>query len=510
MRHLTIAERLLAAAALPLAGLLLAPTAAAMLIPFFGAEHAALAQVVVDLAVVILALAAAIAIARPITRALAQATETVDAIAYAELSSAPPMTPERGELANLLAASGRLADVLGERHRRDLVHTDLDRTWQALRRSHLSNLAPQVEAATEAGIQPIAAGATMLQAKADGMLSALETVHMAIEEAARAAEGSQAMDRAAGELSHQVIQAIGEISEQVQRGSALGRDAVARAKASRGTIDALTKAAGQIDDIVSVISGIAAQTNLLALNATIEAARAGEAGRGFSVVASEVKTLALQTGQSTQQIGAKVAEIQSTTREVVAALSSVAEAIDHLSGVTQSVSAAIDQQRAATEDFARSAHETTSLVSDVAGRMAGIAEMVHGSWQTAQEVSAVAADMQATSRLLCGEIPDIVRTAVKADLREFPRYDVKLSARLQWAERTVEIAVHDVSEGGTRIGAIAELAVGDKITLTFPGMRAIAGEIVRVAGDSFGVCFTPSRMRLEELRDLVTMPQQAA
>jgi methyl-accepting chemotaxis protein len=82
---------------------------------------------------------------------------------------------------------------------------------------------------------------------------------------------------------------------------------------------------------------------LLALNATIEAACAGEAGRGFSVVASEVKTLARQAGKSTEQIGAKVAEIQSTTREVVASLASVAEAIDQLSDVTGSVSAAIEQ-----------------------------------------------------------------------------------------------------------------------------------------------------------------------
>ena len=240
------------------------------------------------------------------------------------------------------------------------------------------------------------------------------------------------MNEAAGQLSDQVIRAVAEISEQMRRGSGLGREAVARANASRATIDALAKAADQIGDIVTVINQIAAQTNLLALNATIEAARAGEAGRGFSVVASEVKTLATQTGKSTEQIGAKVAEIQSTTREVVASLASVAEAIDQLSDVTESVSAAIEQQRAATENFAVSAHESSAAVSDVAGRMAGIADMVQHSRTTAQEVSAVAAAMQSTSQILCREIPDIVRKAVKADLREFPRYDVNLTARLEY------------------------------------------------------------------------------
>jgi methyl-accepting chemotaxis protein len=306
------------------------------------------------------------------------------------------------------------------------------------------------------------------------------------------------------------MQAIAEISEQVRCASGLGREAVARANASRATIDALAKAADQIGDIVGVINDIAAQTNLLALNATIESARAGEAGRGFSIVASEVKSLATQTAKSTERIAAKVAEIQSTTSEVVASLASVAEAIDQLSGVSQSVSAAIEQQLAATKSFSESARETDAAVSDVAGRMAGIAEMVARSRATAEEVSVVVGAMQAKSQALCLEIPDIVRKAVKADLREFPRYEVSLIARLDKGDKTLDVPVHDISEGGARIGIAENLKVNDAIALTFAGTKAIAGKIVRDAGDSFGVWFTPSRLRPEELRDLVTMPQQAA
>ena len=370
-------------------------------------------------------------IARGIVRPLAQVADTIDAIAYAELDSSTPLPPSRDEIARLVTATDRLADVIGERQRRELVHNDLDRTWQAARRSNLSNLTRQVESATEVGIQPIVDGAATLHLKAEDMLAALEIVRAAFDETVRAAEGSHAMNQAAGQLSGQVIKAITEISEQVRRGSGLGREAVARANASRATIDALAKAANQIGDIVTVINDIASQTNLLALNATIEAARAGEAGRGFSVVASEVKTLATQTGKSTGRIGAKVAEIQATTREVVAALSNVAETIDQLSDVTVSVSEAIEQQRDATENFAASARETSAATSDIVGRMAGIADMVHRSRASAQDVSAVAETMQSTSQILRREIPDIVRKAVNADLREFPRYDVKLTARLE-------------------------------------------------------------------------------
>ena len=377
-----------------------------------------------------------LALARSVARQVRQATETIHSIAAAELPSARPEAPSRDELAALSAAASRLADVLNERQRRDLVHHDLDRTWQALRRGNLSNLAPQVEAATEIGVKPISDGAAALQSKAAGMLAALEAVQLAFEETARAADGSRAMDTAAGQLSDQMIRAIAEISRQVRRGSLLGQEAVARASASRGTIDALAKAADQIDDIVTVISAIAAQTNLLALNATIEAARAGEAGKGFAVVASEVKSLATQTGRSTGQIGAKVAEIQSATREVVASLASVADAIDQLSGVTAvglgGGRTAARRHRGFRAKLARNHQPGVRRRRP----LTDIADMVQSSRASAQEVTAVAADMQATSRLLCGEIPDIVRKAVKADLREFPRYDVALTARLDYQGRS--------------------------------------------------------------------------
>ena len=409
-----------------------------------------------------------------------------------------------------MIATDLLAEVIGERQRRELVQNDLDRTWQAARRSNLSNLTRQIKFATEVGIQPIIDGASALHLKAEDMSAALETVRAAFDETVRAAEGSHAMNLAAGQLSGQVIEAIAEISEKVRLGSGLGREAVARANASRATIDALAKAADQIGDIVTVINNIAAQTNLLALNATIEAARAGEAGRGFSVVASEVKTLATQTGKSTGQIGAKVAEIQATTREVVAALSNVAETIDQLSDVTGSVSEVIEQQRYAAESFAASARETSAATSDVVGRMAGIGDMVHRSRTSVQDVSAVAEMMQATSQFLCREIPDIVRRAVNADLREFPRYDVKLSARLDRGEQAIEVTVLDVSEGGVRIDAATKVAVGDQVALSFPGMKSLTAEVVREAGDGFGLYFTPARLRLEELRDLVASQERAA
>ena len=510
MRQLTIAERLTAAVLLPLAAALLGPIVVAIMMPSLDRANAAYAEIFIGCVAVGIAGALVLVIARGLVRPLAQVADTLDALAYAELDSSTPLESSRGEIARLVAATDRLAEVVGERQRRELVHNDLDRTWRAARRNNLSNLTRQVEQATEAGIQPITDGAGTLHLKAEDMLQALETVRAAFDETVRAAEGSHAMNLAAGQMSDRVMRAVTDIAEQVRRGSGLGREAVARANASRATIDALSRAADQIGDIVTVINDIASQTNLLALNATIEAARAGEAGRGFSVVASEVKTLATQTGKSTGQIGAKVAEIQATTREVVAALASVAEAIDQFSDVTASVSTTIEQQRDATESFATSARETSAATSDVVGRIAGIADMVRRSRAAAQDVSVVAETMQTTSRLLCREIPNIVHKAVEADLREFPRYDVRLTAQLNRAEQADAVTVLDVSEGGARLAAVDGLAVGDDVALTFPGMTAIPAKVVRETGDGFGLCFAPARLRLEELRDLVTSQDRAA
>ena len=92
----------------------------------------------------------------------------------------------------------------------------------------------------------------------------------------------------------------------------------------------LSNTAEQIGAIVGIISTIAAQTNLLALNATIEAARAGDMGKGFGIVASEVKALAKQTSDATEKISHQVTAIQDLTRKSVGEISSIAKVIEQL------------------------------------------------------------------------------------------------------------------------------------------------------------------------------------
>ena len=505
MQRLTIAERLVVAALLPVLILIVAHgLGAGEPWPPLG-EYAAAGPLVFYLGMVVLAAGVACAVARSVARPIADAGDTIDALACAELDAAiDHPAGRRTEIDRLLAGIDRLADLLREQHRRDLVLIDVDRKRDANRRSALMHMGTQLEQATETGTQAIVDASFTLREKADDMRSALETVRAASDATAQAAEGSRNMNAEASKFFEQIVDAIGAIVDQVERGSAASREAVVRTDGSREIIDALASAAGDIGEIVSVINAVAEQTNLLALNATIEAARAGDAGKGFAVVASEVKSLATETGRSTERIGGRIAEIQSRTRQVVASLAGVAAAIEQVSCVTASISAAMEQQRTAIVGFSSNARMTNTAVSDVAGRMAHIRELVAKSAVCAGEIATVATDVQRTSEALRVDIPEIARVATRAEMREFPRYDVERTAEIELNGRRVRVRVFDISESGTRIEKRPEFAVGAPVVVTFAGFHPVGGKIVRTHEQTVGICFEPQRLKIEEVRRLIT------
>ncbi len=231
--------------------------------------------------------------------------------------------------------------------------------------------------------------------------TAMNEMHATANEVARSA--SQAADAArhadeeaalGRDVSLQTIDAIESLASGVESATAV--------------IEALAKDSEDIGSVLDVIRSIADQTNLLALNAAIEAARAGEAGRGFAVVADEVRTLASRTQHSTQEINDMVARLQSGAAQAVAAmetgrvqaragveqtlkttacLESIVSAIHTINDMNVQIASAAEEQSAVSEEITRSVVAINDLTT----------ETTDGAMQTTQashEVARLASALQ--------------------------------------------------------------------------------------------------------------------
>jgi len=185
-------------------------------------------------------------------------------------------------------------------------------------------------------------------------------------------QASSNVERAAS-AANELSSSIAEIGRRLGQTADVVRFATDEAQATNQDIDALAQAAQKIGDVVNLIRDIAGQTNLLALNATIEAARAGEAGRGFSVVASEVKSLAVQTAKATEDISSQVLDMQNSTGKAVEAIGRIANRMRDIDNHTSAVAESVQQQNVATGEIlqnvasaADSAKLTVSVLSEVA------------------------------------------------------------------------------------------------------------------------------------------------
>jgi methyl-accepting chemotaxis protein len=134
------------------------------------------------------------------------------------------------------------------------------------------------------------------------------------------------------------------INNQVIQVSNITQSAIQVASHTNSMVAELSHATDKIGKVIHLISDIAEQTNLLALNATIEAARAGEAGRGFSIVAAEVKNLASQTTKATDDISHQITSIQNATKDTVLAIDEITKTIKDLDSVSLTITTSISQQ----------------------------------------------------------------------------------------------------------------------------------------------------------------------
>jgi methyl-accepting chemotaxis protein len=165
---------------------------------------------------------------------------------------------------------------------------------------------------------------------------------------------------------------INDISRQVTHAANIASRAVDMARQTDDTVQGLSKTASRIGEVVGLINDIASQTNLLALNATIEAARAGQAGRGFEVVASEVKSLAGQTAKATEEISEQITAVQRVAMEAIEAIKGIGGIIGEVNEVASAIAAAVEQQGAATLEITRSTQQAAQGTKAVSDNIEGV------------------------------------------------------------------------------------------------------------------------------------------
>ena len=158
---------------------------------------------------------------------------------------------------------------------------------------------------------------------------------------------------------------VNEISMNAGKAREITGQAVESAGVASHRVNDLGEAAREINKVTETITAISSQTNLLALNATIEAARAGEAGRGFTVVANEIKELAQQTARATEDIRTKIQGIQNATGTTVREIQQISNVINDVNSIVTTIAAAVEEQSVTTREITQNLAQASSGIQEI-------------------------------------------------------------------------------------------------------------------------------------------------
>nr|WP_255643576.1 HAMP domain-containing methyl-accepting chemotaxis protein [Actinoplanes polyasparticus] len=292
----------------------------------------------------LLGLGLGVYVARIIVKSLTRVKDVCDSLASGDLTRTSGLTSrdEPGQM-------GQALDTAMVNLRRTVTTIDGSASSLAAASEQMSSVSTQIAASAEE---------TSAQA---------QTVSAAAEEIARSVDTV-----AAG--SEEMGASIREISQNASEAARVAAEAVDITAATAATMNKLGESSAEIGNVIKVITAIAEQTNLLALNATIEAARAGEAGKGFAVVASEVKDLAQETARATEDISRRVQAIQGDTSGAVNAIDEITRVIARISDFQTTIASAVEEQTATTNEMNRSVGEAASGTGEIAQNITGVAE----------------------------------------------------------------------------------------------------------------------------------------
>lgn len=265
-------------------------------------------------------------------------------------------------------------------------------------------LADSFERSVAEIVKSVSSSAAELRTMAQSMSATAEEANHQATTVAGVSEQTSANVRTVATAAEELSSSTGEISRQVAHSSRVLQTAVEEAKRTSTQIKGLVEAAHQIGRVVDLINGIASQTNLLALNATIEAARAGEAGKGFTVVASEVKTLANQTAKATEEISARISDIQKATGDTVSAIDNIRDTIAEINQIATTIATAIEEQGTTTQEIARNVQQAAQGTQEVSNNITGVTRAASETGAAASQVLGAASALSKQSEALRTEV----------------------------------------------------------------------------------------------------------
>ncbi len=321
-------------------------------------------------------------------------TATMLGLAGGNTAIAVPGVGRKDEIGDMAGAVQVFKDNMIETERLRAEQAAMEERAAIERKAAMHKLADEFQAAVGEIVETVSSASTELEAAAGTLTKTAEVTQQLSGAVAAASEQASANVQSVASATEEMSGSVNEIARQVQESSRIAAEAVKQAERTDGQINELSGAASRIGDVVKLITAIAEQTNLLALNATIEAARAGEAGKGFAVVASEVKQLAAQTARATDEIGTQIAGMQTATQQSVAAIKEIGGTIGRISEIASTIAAAVEEQGAATAEISRNVQQAAQGTTQVAGN---ITEVNRGASETGSASAQVLASAQSLS-----------------------------------------------------------------------------------------------------------------
>jgi methyl-accepting chemotaxis protein len=260
--------------------------------------------------------------------------------------------------------------------------------------------------------------------------------------------------------------------------------AAGQAQQATMILTTLESAATEISQIVGTIDDVARQTNLLALNATIEAARAGEAGRGFGVVAQEVKNLSVETKQAVDDIRGRVSRLEDTTRHALDAMNGILDAVRKVDPKIRAIAHANTEQAATTRELSQRTTESSRFVEHVSDQI----ELVDRSVLAARTQSVEASQSSSHGMLLAQGLRrrfvPVIRSTQAGDRRVHDRFPAELPVTISLGSASGASETIDISAGGLLAACPAGFSpiVGARAVVSMAGAGSLPARLVASSG----------------------------